>query len=773
MKCRRRMKPKDQPSLAYRPKPIDTSDVTLTKGSTQLAELLAKNAHDDWAQKRFAEGWCYGPERKAALKEHPCLVPYEQLPESEKECHRQTALKVIKVLLAMGCNIEFPAAPSTGSADPSLGQDRQLADVLQTLESPAPLDLASLLGLWQARNKDRWSDSPEVYRRLANRIVKLGEPLLAYDVIAEGIKFFPGDVRLCQLLALALARSGATRQANAMLMQLCREGHRDEETLGILARTHKDLATQATDPLEREQQLGLAYEFYAEAYRLAGSYWTGINAATLALMLGQRHAALALAGEVRERCLEELKGMEKGSYDSYWPLATLGEAALLSNEWSEARDWYAQAAEVGSGRFAELSSTRRNARLLVDHLGGDRRRIEQCFRIPRVCVFAGHMIDQPHRARPRFPPQLESAVHDAIRERLKKLDARLGYASAACGSDILFLEAILELNGEAHIVLPYHREQFVRDSVEMIVPNADWSARYEQVLRQAAEVVTASEQRLEEGSISYEYANLFLLGLAKARAEQLETELVPLAVWDGKPGDGPGGTGSIVVRWRELGQSVDLIDAAEILYRECPQLATISSDAAMRFPPRTPELSPTLPAEIRAILFADAVGFSKLTEQEIPRFVKHFLGMIADSLATSRHAPLVQNTWGDGLYCVFSNVGDAGQFALDLCDRVGGTDWAEKGLPENLSLRIALHAAPVYSCVDPVTQQPNYLGVHVSRAARIEPITPPGQIYASQAFAALASAQRVSEFTCDYVGQTSLAKGYGTYPTYHLRRLEP
>ena len=61
----------------------------------------------------------------------------------------------------------------------------------------------------------------------------------------------------------------------------------------------------------------------------------------------------------------------------------------------------------------------------------------------------------------------------------------------------------------------------------------------------------------------------------------------------------------------------------------------------------------------------------------------------------------------------------------------------------------------------------------VEFAARIEPITPPGQVYASQAFAALAAAQGVTEFTCDYVGQTPLAKGYGTFATYHVHRNNP
>jgi class 3 adenylate cyclase len=170
-----------------------------------------------------------------------------------------------------------------------------------------------------------------------------------------------------------------------------------------------------------------------------------------------------------------------------------------------------------------------------------------------------------------------------------------------------------------------------------------------------------------------------------------------------------------------------------------------------------------------AMLFADAVNFSKLTEPQIPRFLKYFLGAIGNLMAISDHAPLIKNTWGDGLYFVFADVRDAGLFALELCQLMVDTDWSRKGLPKAINLRIALHAGPVYSCVDPVTGQQSYTGTHVSRAARIEPITPPGQVYSSQAFAAIAAAQGINEFTCDYVGQTPLAKGYGTFATYHVR----
>jgi len=171
-----------------------------------------------------------------------------------------------------------------------------------------------------------------------------------------------------------------------------------------------------------------------------------------------------------------------------------------------------------------------------------------------------------------------------------------------------------------------------------------------------------------------------------------------------------------------------------------------------------------------AILFADAVGFSKLAETEVPHFVQHFLGEIARLSNRFTDSIIAKNTWGDGLYFVFTNVDIAGDFALQLADLVTTQNWEEKGLPRGLNLRIALHAGPVYEFDDPITGNRSYGGTHVSRAARIEPIAPPSQVYASEAFAALAAAQRTRDFTCDYVGQTPMAKGYGTLPMYHVRR---
>jgi class 3 adenylate cyclase len=131
---------------------------------------------------------------------------------------------------------------------------------------------------------------------------------------------------------------------------------------------------------------------------------------------------------------------------------------------------------------------------------------------------------------------------------------------------------------------------------------------------------------------------------------------------------------------------------------------------------------------------------------------------------------LLKNTWGDALYGVFASVQDGGNFALQLRDLIVNTDWQARGLPKEINLRISLHAGPVYCYKEALSKEQEYAGSHIVRAARIEPITPPGQVYASQQFAALASTQRVRDFTCEYVGRIPLPKHAGVIPLYLVRR---
>ena len=89
----------------YTPQPIDTSAIQLPQELNPLVEQMAKNVHEVWAAGRIADGWTYGEKRNDEKKTHPCLVPYEEIPESEKEYDRNTAISTLKFILAQGFSI--------------------------------------------------------------------------------------------------------------------------------------------------------------------------------------------------------------------------------------------------------------------------------------------------------------------------------------------------------------------------------------------------------------------------------------------------------------------------------------------------------------------------------------------------------------------------------------------------------------------------------------------------------------------------------------------
>jgi class 3 adenylate cyclase/tetratricopeptide (TPR) repeat protein len=762
--------------MPYEPKSLDLTGVEIPADLTNLVEQLSEITHDNWLKQRLADGWRHGKSRNDLLKEHPCIVPYDELPETEKEYDRKISLGVIQAMLALGYRIESPSSPALAGPACALLACGDAAAVEQLGADLHHLDLAKSLELWQTIKSTSGSFPPKIYQDLAQHVMRLGEPLLAYDIVAEGLKLWPAETRLRQLMALALLRSGAVQQALELLQKLVDEENRDEETLGLLARAHKDCANRATDPEDAARQWKLAYELYASAYDRTRGYWSGINAATIARYLNDKEQALVLANRVTEQCLEELARGTGDPGELYWLQATLGEAALIRGELSDAIKWYTEAGRGAGGRYGDLASTRRNARLLFEVMDLDpdqRQQIESCFPIPRVVVFAGHMVDQPGRLTPRFPNDLAPKIYEQIADTLERLDARIGTASAACGSDILFLEAMLKRGGEINIILPFIKEEFIKTSVDL-VPGSDWGPRFEAVLEQAAQVILASENRASGNAMVYEYANLLLDGLAILRAKMLDTELIPLAVWDGGAGDGPGGTSSLIQHWRSHGLEPEIIDITRLLAETRPQGPGAGAAPAAAHPASSEAaLGRGFTEEIRAMLFADVVGSSKIMEEQVPNFVEHFMGAINNLVAESAAKPLMKNTWGDALYSVFASVQDGGNFALQLRDLVCGTDWQAKGLPKELNLRISLHAGPVYCYKEPVFKELEYAGSHIVRAARIEPITPPGQVYASQQFAALASTQRVQGFTCEYVGRIPLPKHAGVIPLYLVRRANP
>ena len=90
----------------YNPKPINTEGIELPEDLIELREKIAENVHDIWAKQRIEQGWSCGEVRNDELKQHPCLVPYDELPESEKEYDRNTAMETLKLIIKLNWKIE-------------------------------------------------------------------------------------------------------------------------------------------------------------------------------------------------------------------------------------------------------------------------------------------------------------------------------------------------------------------------------------------------------------------------------------------------------------------------------------------------------------------------------------------------------------------------------------------------------------------------------------------------------------------------------------------
>lgn len=93
------------PTNNYVPQPTETADVELSPELLKLSEQIAENVHEVWSAARMSEGWTYGESRNDSLKHHPCLIPYNELPEREKEYDRNTAMQTLKLIQKMGFQI--------------------------------------------------------------------------------------------------------------------------------------------------------------------------------------------------------------------------------------------------------------------------------------------------------------------------------------------------------------------------------------------------------------------------------------------------------------------------------------------------------------------------------------------------------------------------------------------------------------------------------------------------------------------------------------------
>ena len=642
-----------------------------------------------------------------------------------------------------------------------------------------------------------------------------GAPWDACDAFREQIAAHPGHAELLYCGALAHARAGASQRARALLDEAqsrLSEGERGRvgaqarpdhapaqsrtllaDILSLRGRLSKDALARAlqgagmgeADPRVRALATSARDEYLA-AYALAQDPYPGINAATLAMFAGDPAQAGKLAQEIAAKLAARATSLD------CWDHATVGESALLLGEFDRAARSYAAARALCPGDAGNVATMRRQV-LLLQHVIPRACEVLRVLPVPDVLVFAGHMVDVPGRSEPRFPAALAPAVDVAIRERLARLHQPIVYASAACGADLICIEAALDVGAEVNIVLPFDRDDFLRTSVA--VGGGVWVDRFDRALARASRVIMATEENHLGDDVLFEYAATLLEGLAMLRAAQLASSPSMLCVLDPAAAAKVGGTRASFDRWRRNVGAPQVIDLRELREAAASASATPApgsppGDATPAVihalvPPRVPSEPQPVPGAIpdatgpmagrpqrtlKALLFADFAGYSRLHDACAPLFQQRFLEIGARLLGSLAAKPLEAKTWGDALYVVFESPRDAAEFALQFLASMLDADWAEAGLPEGSQIRVALHDGPVFRIVDPVVARDSYFGSSVTRAARIEPVTPPGMIYVSEAFAATLAAGGARGYALEYIGRLPLAKGYGESRIYRLDR---
>lgn len=580
--------------------------------------------------------------------------------------------------------------------------------------------------------------TPDARLQRARAALERGDLFSAYDIATE--QGTQTDAGLAYVEVRALAgmgdwENGLRRYGEAQLDQ---QGD-DVDKLALLGRLLKD-AAYAAPPLQREARFARSCEAYAAIYERTGEFYVAINAAATAMLAGD---------PVRARPFAEaaLAGARAAPRQDYWAAATAAEALLILGRWQEVSAELERSVTCEGATVSACSSTFRQLSALMLKAGiGEESVSLGPIRPPRTAHICGHMFAADDESESRIAAQIAEVL---TRERVGA-----AYGALACGGDILFAEQCLALGIEFHAVVPFDEDDFLDLSVRR--GGGDWEARYRRCMEQATRIYTASAMRYVDDEGQFAFASEVGMGLAKLRATQMGAEAIQIAVWDGKVSTELAGTGADVRRWLETGARSIRVDPGVI-------------QRAAGGAPREPAAERAARA-LRVLVFTDFKNFSKLPEPVMPRFWAEVMGRCAAVLESRRQHMLCQNTWGDALYLAIDDVRAAAEVLVELRDALGGADFGDMGLPPGGGMRIAAHFGSVYELVDPVTGRNNYYGTEVSRAARVEPVTPPGQVYVTEPMAAAIELSCGDDFVCRYVGRMTLPKNYGSERIYRLER---
>lgn len=551
-----------------------------------------------------------------------------------------------------------------------------------------------------------------------------GNYLAAYDLSVKALAAWPDAMVFEHQAILALARAGALNRALERYRRLDEAGRfatltdldLSAEFAGLFGRLLKDCASGSSIEDAKKHRLESAIA-YASAFERLGKYYLAINAASMYLSCGKsgkaRHyaqVALELAAAQREQ--------------DYWSHVTQAEASLILGQAGAAIDMLKAAA---NDRLASLAV---NGTENLDAVATTRRQLTW---VASLVHAPADIVD--HLPKPRVlnwisrPDLLLS--HNPF--SFAPGQTVIAFGPLMSAADLLIADALLEVGANVHLVLPCEPDSLA----SRVFPDQPES------LEKLARVLGSERARVtlvtKEGSPDEPASTLLCqqqargLALLRGRSLVVAPELVV-------PGDGTLAYGAIPSGNGDIAGSA-------------PRVGARSNGV------RKPH----------AIVFGDVRGFSMLNETEQLTFLEHVIGGFADALHACEGVEYAE-TAGDGLFIVLSDV----IAAIDCCFRLQKVLRPERtarlGLPAHLGIRLSAHVGPLYRRYDKVIHRYKFVGMEVVRTARIEPVTPVGEIFVTEQFAAALAFTTRDAYVCEYAGLQPMAKNFGECRMYSLRR---
>ncbi len=445
----------------------------------------------------------------------------------------------------------------------------------------------------------------------------IGNNALALQQYQQGLEINPKNVEFRREEGFHLGRLKRADEAIVKLESLLKDNPKDSETIAYLGRSYKDMwqnewigidneSDRVRAASEADYLLKRSIEAYLKGYSLdQNHYYSGINALMLSTVLDYL-ATQNEAGNDRDPELEAIRqklpsltgavqfgleqAMQKDPAD-FWAFASQGDLAVCTaqNPAVVSRAYKKALALSGKSKFS-LQSTLAQLKILdtlafrpdytkagIDILQKELDKFEQQRQVgggrseldpEHVFLFAGHMIDAPIRPEARFPLEMEEEARQRIEAALDERQANnkdLAITPGiACGGDTLFVEGCLKRGMKVDVYLPFEEARFIEKSVRFA--GNSWVERFYKIRQNKDVTIHLQPERVgpaPEGDSVFErnvrWALYSTLGYGIERVRLI-------VLWDGKGGDGPGGTGHMVKEVHKLGGIVDHLDTTKFDY---------------------------------------------------------------------------------------------------------------------------------------------------------------------------------------------------------------